>query len=63
MDAEEMAQKCFQMRKDFYSWRSIGNRLLRTEAGFSAFRSSVTALANYISRREILKKQYRELGV
>lgn len=62
MDPETFAQKCFEAKKAFYSWRSIGSRVLGTEAGIQMFRTGIVGLANVISRREIMRKQYRQLG-
>jgi len=63
MDPEDFAQKCFDAKKSFYSWRSICRRVLGTEAGIQPFRTGIVSLANLISRREIYRKQYRPLGV
>lgn len=62
IDPEVFAQKCFEAKKAFYSWRSITSRVLGTEAGIHPFRTSIVGLANLISRREVLRKQYRPLG-
>jgi len=56
------AEKCFEAKKAFYSWRSISDRVFRTEAGIQLFRTGIVGLANLISRREVLRKQYRPLG-
>jgi radical SAM superfamily enzyme YgiQ (UPF0313 family) len=63
MEPELFAQKCFEAKKNFYSWRSISRRVLGTEAGIQPFRTGIVGLANLISRREIYRKQYRPLGV
>lgn len=63
MRPEEFAQKCFEAKKAFYSWTSIVQRLLGSEAGIDWFRTGMVGLANVISRREILRKQNRLLGV
>ncbi|MEW7986766.1 MAG: radical SAM protein [Candidatus Thiodiazotropha sp.] len=62
MDPEQFAQKCFDVKKAFYSWRSISTRVLGTEAGIRPFRTGIVGLANVISRREVYRKQYRTLG-
>jgi len=62
MTASELADGVHRARERFYSWRSIGLRVLDGEAPFSPFHLGTTAAANVISRREIYKKQYRELG-
>jgi radical SAM superfamily enzyme YgiQ (UPF0313 family) len=63
MPPEDLARLCFDAKRRFYSWRSIADRILGTDAGFDWFRTGVVGLANVISRREIMRKQYRELGV
>ncbi|MDH5536110.1 MAG: radical SAM protein, partial [Betaproteobacteria bacterium] len=62
MSPEEFAQKCFEAKKAFYSWTSIAQRILGSEAGIDWFRTGMVGLANVISRREILRKQSRLLG-
>lgn len=60
MRPDELVEGVFEAKKRFYSWRSIGNRVLASYTTF--FRGGTTAIANVISRREIYKKQYRQLG-
>jgi radical SAM superfamily enzyme YgiQ (UPF0313 family) len=62
MPPEEFAQKCFEAKRAFYSWTSIVQRILGSEAGIDWFRTGMVGLANVISRREILRKQSRLLG-
>jgi len=62
MSAEELVTGVFEARKRFYSWRSIGLRVLDGEMRFSPFHLATTAIGNVISRREIHKKQHRLLG-
>lgn len=62
MDPETFARKCFEAKKEFYSWRSIISRVLGTDAGINPFRTGIVSLANLISRREVFRKQYRILG-
>ena len=62
MDAQAFAQKCFEVKKTFYSWRSISTRVLGSDAGIRPFRTGIVGLANVISRREVYRKQYRVLG-
>jgi radical SAM superfamily enzyme YgiQ (UPF0313 family) len=62
MRADELAEGVFEARARFYSWRSIGLRVLDGKVRFSPFHMSMTAAANIISRREIYKKQHRHLG-
>jgi radical SAM superfamily enzyme YgiQ (UPF0313 family) len=63
MSSEQLAEKVFEAKKRFYSWYSIGLRILNHGAGLSLFRSSTATLANVVSRREIYKKNRRSLGV
>ena len=63
MTADELTEGCFQARRQFYSHSSILRRC------WSAFRTAnrqrstgIFLLANYISRREILRKQSTPLG-
>jgi radical SAM superfamily enzyme YgiQ (UPF0313 family) len=62
MAPEEFAQKCFDAKRAFYSWTSIARRVLGSDAGFDWFRTGMVGLANVISRKEVLRKQYRTLG-
>jgi radical SAM superfamily enzyme YgiQ (UPF0313 family) len=62
MSASELAEGVFVARQRFYSWRSIASRAMFSEASFSAFRMTMTLVANVISRREIFKKHNRLLG-
>jgi radical SAM superfamily enzyme YgiQ (UPF0313 family) len=62
MHADELTEGVYQTRTRFYSWRSIGTRLLGTGVPLSPFHLGITAVANVISRREIFKKQNRLLG-
>ena len=62
MDPEVFARKCFEAKKEFYSWRSITSRVFGTEAGINPFRTGIVSLANLISRREVFRKQHRVLG-
>lgn len=62
MDPALFTQKCFEAKKAFYSWRSIGSRVFGTDAGIQLFRTGIVGLANVISRREVMRKQYRHLG-
>jgi len=62
MSSADLAHGVFEARERFYSWRSIGMRVLDGETPFSPFHIGMTAAANIISRREIYKKQHRELG-
>jgi len=63
MRPHELTEGVFEARRRFYSWRSIGQRVLGAETTFSPFRVGVTTIANVISRREIYKKQHRQLGL
>jgi radical SAM superfamily enzyme YgiQ (UPF0313 family) len=62
MRADELTEGVQETRKRFYSWRSIGTRVLGTGVPFSPFHIGMTTVANVISRREIFKKQDRLLG-
>ena len=62
MTAEELADGVFRARERFYSWGSIGARILDAETPFSPFHRGATTVANLISRREIYQKQRRLLG-
>jgi radical SAM superfamily enzyme YgiQ (UPF0313 family) len=62
MSPETFAQKCFDAKRAFYSWRSIARRVLGSDAGLDWFRTGMVSLANVISRKEIYRKQYRTLG-
>lgn len=62
IEPDVFAQKCFEAKKAFYSWRSITSRIVGTEAGIHPFRTGIVGLANLISRREVFRKQYRPLG-
>jgi radical SAM superfamily enzyme YgiQ (UPF0313 family) len=63
MRPQELTDGVFEARRRFYSWRSIGSRVLNADTAFSPFRAGLTTIANVISRREIYKKQFRQLGL
>ncbi len=63
MDPDEFAQACFDAKKAFYSWRSIASRVLAGNAGFDWFRTGIVGLTNVISRKEVIRKQARVLGM
>jgi radical SAM superfamily enzyme YgiQ (UPF0313 family) len=63
MRSDELTEGVFDVRRRFYSWRSIGKRVVDCEVPFSLFHRGMTSMANLISRREILRKQCRPLGV
>ena len=62
MTSGELADGVFRARQRFYSWRSIGTRIIDADTPFSPFHRGMTTVANVISRREIFKKQRRFLG-
>jgi radical SAM superfamily enzyme YgiQ (UPF0313 family) len=62
MRPEELTEGVFEAKRRFYTWRSITDRVLRAETGFSLFRRGMITVANVICRREIYKKQHRRLG-
>lgn len=59
---EQLAHGCFDARKQFYAWSSIARRVFMTDKPFALFGTSMTAIASVISRREIYRKQGRQLG-
>jgi radical SAM superfamily enzyme YgiQ (UPF0313 family) len=63
MSSGELAEGVFEARRRFYSWGSIGSRVLGADTAFSPFRAGTVAIANLISRREIYQKQHRRLGL
>jgi radical SAM superfamily enzyme YgiQ (UPF0313 family) len=63
MTADELTEGVFELRRRFFSWRSIGTRVLDARVPFSGFHRGLTVAANLISRREILNKQFRPLGI
>lgn len=62
MDPTQFSEKCFEVKKKFYSFKSIANRIILSDAGLNWYRSSVMGIANIVSRREIMKKQHHLLG-
>ncbi len=62
MTPDQLAQGCFEAKKQFYAWSSIAGRLLDTDQRFSLFGASMTLISNVISRREVVRKQGRLLG-
>jgi radical SAM superfamily enzyme YgiQ (UPF0313 family) len=62
MSPDEFSQQCFAAKKSFYSWKSIARRVLGSNTRFDWFRTGIVGLANLVSRRENLRKQYRTLG-
>lgn len=62
MPADEFAQQCFAAKKTFYSWSSIAQRVLLSDTEFDWFRMGMVGLANFISRKEVMRKQSRLLG-
>lgn len=59
---EQLAEGCFEAKRSFYSWSSIAKRVLDNDNQFSWFSTSMTTIANLISRREVYRKQGRRLG-
>lgn len=62
MSPEELQYGCLKMRTDFYSIKCILKRLFSNRANFIPINFLVFILANFISRREIHKKQGQVLG-
>ncbi len=62
MSPELFSQKCFEVKKEFYSLKSIISRVFFTTHKFNLFRISMVALANFVSRKEVHQKQNKVLG-
>lgn len=62
MTPEELQYGCLKMRTDFYSVKCILKRLFSNRANFTPINFLVYILANFISRREIHRKQGQILG-
>lgn len=62
MSPEELQDGCLKMRTDFYSIKCILKRLFANRANFIPINFLVFILANFISRREIHRKQGQILG-
>lgn len=63
MSAEQLTEGCFTARSRFNTWRSIYSRLLDPQTNLrSLYRAGLYLMANYVSRREIYRKQRRPLG-
>lgn len=62
ISAAQLAEGCFEAKRAFYSWSSIARRVLDNDNRFSLFSTSMTTVANLISRREVYRKQGRRLG-
>lgn len=62
MTAEELSDGCLKIRRKFYSVGCILKRLFSNPINFTPVNFTVFMLANFISRREIDKKQGQILG-
>ena len=62
MTPEQLAEGCFEAKKRFYGWSSIARRIFDSDQQFSLFGTTMTTIANVISRREVYRKQGRLLG-
>jgi radical SAM superfamily enzyme YgiQ (UPF0313 family) len=63
MTADELTAGCFAARRRFNTMNSILRRMFDYRTNIrSPFRAGVYLLANLVSRREIYRKQQRELG-
>ena len=62
MTAEELSEGCLKIRRKFYSVGCILRRLFSNPINFTPVNFTVFMLANFISRREIDKKQGQILG-
>ncbi|MBP6421649.1 MAG: radical SAM protein [Propionivibrio sp.] len=58
----QLAEGCFEAKRAFYAWSSIARRVLDNDNQFSWFSTTMTTVANVISRREVYRKQGRRLG-
>jgi radical SAM superfamily enzyme YgiQ (UPF0313 family) len=63
MTPEQLALGAFEAKKQFYAWSSIARRVLRSDNRMPLFGMGMTTIANLISRREVYKKQGRQLGI
>ena len=63
MTAEELTRACFSARRKFNTMKSIFHRINDRRTNLrSPLRAGVFLLSNYVSRREIYRKQKRALG-
>jgi radical SAM superfamily enzyme YgiQ (UPF0313 family) len=63
MTAEELTKACFSARQKFNTMKSIFHRINDRRTNLrSPLRAGVFLLSNYVSRREIYRKQKRALG-
>lgn len=63
MTAEELTTACFSARQKFNTMKSIFHRINDRRTNLrSPLRAGVFLLSNYVSRREIYRKQKRALG-
>jgi len=63
MTAEELTTGCFSARQKFNTMKSILHRIGDRRTNLrSPLRAGVFLLSNYVSRREIYRKQKRALG-
>ena len=63
MTAEELTEGCFRARREFNQYSSILSRALDFGANCrDPYRLAVFAASNWVSRREIYRKQGRRLG-
>ncbi|NTW14511.1 MAG: B12-binding domain-containing radical SAM protein [Candidatus Moranbacteria bacterium] len=62
MDAGGFVEKCYWAKREFYSWRSMIQRLLLSDSRFDWYRIKTAFAANVVSHREIMRKQHKTLG-
>lgn len=62
MTPDELRDGCLKMRTDFYSVKCILKRLFGNPHNFKPYNLAVFLMVNFISRREIRKKQGQLLG-
>ena len=58
----QLAEGCFEAKRAFYAWSSIARRVFDNDNRFSWFSTTMTTVANLISRGEAYRKQGRRLG-
>jgi radical SAM superfamily enzyme YgiQ (UPF0313 family) len=64
MSTDELSAGPMRARRDFYGWRSIAGRALRGAPMWrDPYKIGTMLLANWISRREIMRKQGRPLAI
>ncbi|HXW01372.1 MAG TPA: hypothetical protein VEC93_23380 [Anaerolineae bacterium] len=63
MTADQLTEGCFRVRRQFNEYNSIFKRALDFKTNCrDPYRLGLHLASNFVSRREILKKQGRRLG-